>query len=147
LLKLISIYSLYRFRKSDTKLLLKQQQSGMQLKGKTWWAAMFDFETRINVAYDFTKKPASLSTKGSFMKIANTFLYTFTFAIRQFVLVFLLTYMFAAVAEYLFEWMPCTVQDNFGTYVTQISSDEDLKGERSAYVLSVEPRAKRASIA
>ena len=90
----------------------------------SWWKAIFDFETRINVHHN-PGKPLGGSSKGNFMKISNTFLYTFTFALRQFFLVFLTIYMFAALAEWLFGWMPCTVCIDFQTVPQEGESRED----------------------
>jgi len=49
------------------------------------------------------------------------------FALRQFFLVFLIIYMFAALAEHFFQWMPCTVFRDFKTYDSSVESDADLK--------------------
>lgn len=103
--------SMTRITRSDTKLLLRKQSSTKKLGTRSFTRAMFQFKTRILLDYNPAKKnDAGKSAKGSFMRICQTFLYTFIFALRQFFLVFLIIYCFAAVAEYAFFWMPCTVQ-------------------------------------
>eukprot|EP00518_Triparma_eleuthera_P010977 CAMPEP_0182475930 /NCGR_PEP_ID=MMETSP1319-20130603/28187_1 /TAXON_ID=172717 /ORGANISM="Bolidomonas pacifica, Strain RCC208" /LENGTH=420 /DNA_ID=CAMNT_0024676971 /DNA_START=57 /DNA_END=1316 /DNA_ORIENTATION=- len=49
------------------------------------------------------------STKGPFMRIGNTFIRCFIFALRQLFLISILLYIFTCYAQSLLHWVPCTL--------------------------------------
>ena len=68
---------------------------------------------RIDINYD-KKNSQAKSSKGPVMRIANTFVQCFTFALRQMLLIFLFVYVFACLFQCVLWWVPCTT---FGDFV------------------------------
>jgi len=101
-----------RFRSADHSLLIKRRQSGKNLNRNEWINSLFNFEMRIDINYD-KKNFQSKSSKGPIMRIGNTFVHCFWFALRQILLIGLLIYLFTCWFQALLYWVPCTI---FGDY-------------------------------
>ncbi|GMH52844.1 hypothetical protein TrRE_jg9025, partial [Triparma retinervis] len=113
--------AIVRFRSADHHLLLKREQSGRKLPRNDWLKSLFNFEMRIDINYD-KKRLQSKSSKGPVMRLANTFVQCFYFALRQAFLVSLVLYIFACLFQSVLYWVPCTT---FGDY---LGTDKMLKG-------------------
>ena len=104
--------AIVRFRSADHCLLLKREQSGKKLLKNDWLKSLFNFEMRIDINYD-KKRLQSKSSKGPIMRLANTFVQCFYFALRQVFLIGLVIYIFACLFQSVLFWVPCTTYGDF----------------------------------
>ena len=109
-LRLIHVFpAITRFRSTDHNLLAKQEISGRKITDRSeWFHDLFDFNVRLEMNYDASKR-VTKSTKGPLMRIGNTFVRCFEFAIRQLFLISIFIYGFTCIGQMLLFWVPCTM--------------------------------------